>query len=166
MGVMSKAYGLPGLRIGWLACRNPRVLARLERAKHYTSICNATPSEMLATIALRNGSAIRERAKAIITENLAILEELFGRHGDLVQWSPPDGGCVAFPRYTGVDGVEEFCRSLSDERSAVLLPASIYRSQIAEVPTDRFRIGFGRADMADGWAELDAHLNARALSDA
>ena len=53
LNVMSKAYGLPGLRIGWLACRDHDLLARLERRKHYTSICNAGPSEALATIALR-----------------------------------------------------------------------------------------------------------------
>ncbi len=55
LSVMSKAYGLPGLRIGWLACRDRELLGRLERRKHYTSICNAGPSEALATIALRNG---------------------------------------------------------------------------------------------------------------
>jgi Aminotransferase class I and II len=41
LGVMSKAYGLPGLRIGWLACRDRALLERLERRKHYTTICNA-----------------------------------------------------------------------------------------------------------------------------
>ena len=56
LNVMSKAYGLPGLRIGWLACRDRALLERLERRKHYTSICNAGPSEHLATIALRTGS--------------------------------------------------------------------------------------------------------------
>ena len=53
LNVMSKAYGLPGLRIGWIACRDRAVLDRLERAKHYTTICNSAPSEVLALIALR-----------------------------------------------------------------------------------------------------------------
>jgi aspartate/methionine/tyrosine aminotransferase len=51
--LLSKAYGLPGLRIGWIACQDRGVLARMERMKHYLSICNAAPSERLAVIALR-----------------------------------------------------------------------------------------------------------------
>jgi len=48
---MSKAYGLPGLRIGWIATQDKEVLGRLERYKHYLSICNSAPSERLAVIA-------------------------------------------------------------------------------------------------------------------
>jgi aspartate/methionine/tyrosine aminotransferase len=47
LNVMSKAYGLPGLRIGWIACRDRELLGRLERAKHYTSLCNSAPSAVL-----------------------------------------------------------------------------------------------------------------------
>lgn len=66
LNVLSKAYGLPGLRLGWLACRNHAVLERLERHKHYTTICNAAPSEFLGTVALRAGKRIRDRNRAII----------------------------------------------------------------------------------------------------
>ncbi len=162
LNVMSKAYGLPGLRIGWIACRDRSVLHRLERAKHYTSICNAGPSEFLATLALRHGDAVRARNQAIIEANLPILEAMLSAHTDLIEWWRPHGSCVAFPRYLGSDGVETFCQSLVDERSAVLLPSSIYRSQLCEIPQDRFRIGFGRWGLEPGWAELDAHLTERA----
>jgi aspartate/methionine/tyrosine aminotransferase len=161
MNVMSKAYGMPGLRIGWLACQDRALLGTLERARHYTTICNSGPSEFLATLALRHAEAITARNRAIMRENLPGLVELFERSPDLIEWSAPDGGCVAFPRYLGADGVEEFCESLVRERSAVLLPASIYASQLADVPTDRFRIGLGRRDPAAGWAVLASHLAAR-----
>jgi aspartate/methionine/tyrosine aminotransferase len=161
LNVMSKAYGLPGLRIGWIACRDRAVLHRLERAKHYTSICNAGPSEFLATLALRHGDAVRARNQAIIESNLPLLEEMLSRHSDLVEWWRPHGSCVAFPRYLGSDGVEAFCQSLVDQRSAVLLPSSIYRSQLCQIPADRFRIGFGRLGLEAGWKELDAHLTER-----
>ena len=52
LNVLSKAYGLPGLRIGWIASRDRALLTRFERAKHYTSICNSAPSEALAVVAL------------------------------------------------------------------------------------------------------------------
>ncbi len=53
LNVMSKAYGLPGLRIGWLACKDRAMLVRFERFKHFLSICNSAPSEVLARIALK-----------------------------------------------------------------------------------------------------------------
>ena len=85
LNVMSKAYGLPGLRIGWLACRDRELLARLERRKHYTSICNAGPSEALATIALRNGEALRARTRATLAENLPLFDGLLHRVGGAVR---------------------------------------------------------------------------------
>jgi hypothetical protein len=51
---------------------------------------------------------------------------------------------VAFPRYTGADGVEEFCRRAVEQAGVLLLPASLFHSDLAEVPPDRFRIGIGR----------------------
>jgi aspartate/methionine/tyrosine aminotransferase len=161
MNVMSKAYGLPGLRVGWLACRDRALLERIERAKHYTSICNAGPSELLATIALRHRDVVLARNRSIVAANLAELNARFARHADLIQWTEGQGGCVAFPRYLGTDGVEAFCDTLIADRQAVLLPASIYRSSLLDIPNDRFRIGFGRANPNRGWDQLEAHLDAR-----
>ncbi|HXV96553.1 MAG TPA: aminotransferase class I/II-fold pyridoxal phosphate-dependent enzyme [Gaiellaceae bacterium] len=144
LNVMSKAYGLPGLRIGWLACRDRELLGHLERRKHYTSICNAGPSEALATIALRNGERLRARTRETLAENLPLFEAFFAEWEELFEWEPPAGGCVCFPRYLGEESVEAFCRRLLDEAGVVLLPASIFASPLAEVPADRFRIGLGR----------------------
>jgi aspartate/methionine/tyrosine aminotransferase len=146
LNVVSKALGLPGLRIGWIACRDREVLSRLERAKHYTSICNSAPSEVLARIALKARERILARNLGIISENLPRFEAFFAQFPDLFQWEPPDGGCVCFPRYAGPDGVEAFCTSLLEEAGVVTLPASIYRSELTPTPTDRFRIGVGRAN--------------------
>lgn len=158
VNVLSKAYGLPGLRVGWIACRDPAVLDALERHKHYTSICNAAPSELLAAVALTAGERIRERNRGIIAANLPVFADFFGRHPDLFEWEPPDGGCVAFPRYLGADGVEEFCRRLVETEGVLLLPAGIYRSEVAEVPADRFRIGVGRRDPGPALAAMDRYL--------
>jgi aspartate/methionine/tyrosine aminotransferase len=161
MNVMSKAYGLPGLRIGWIASRNRPLLEKLERAKHYTTICNSGPSEFLATVALRHGAPIRARNVGIMRENLVPFRAMMDRCSGIIEWAEPDGGCVSFPRYLGADGVEAFVESLVKERSAVLLPSSIYASQLMEIPNDRFRIGIGRANPHDGWEQLEAHLRSR-----
>lgn len=155
LNVMSKAYGLPGLRIGWIACRDRSVVSRLERAKHYTSICNSGPSEILALIALRARDKILERNQRIVAANLPVFGAFFARYPDLYEWAPPDGGCVAFPRYLGADGVEAMCTGLVEQEGVLLLPASIYASRLTPTPADRFRIGVGRCDSEhalDAWA--------------
>ena len=158
LNVLSKSYGLPGLRIGWLACRDHAVLERLERHKHYTSICNAGPSELLGAIALGAGAQVQARNRAIIAENLPQFDAFFARHAERFEWAPPQGGCVAFPRYLGAEGVEEMCRELLDRHGVFLLPASIYRSDLAPVPEDRFRIGVGRRDPGPALEAFDAYL--------
>jgi aspartate/methionine/tyrosine aminotransferase len=152
LNVMSKAYGLPGLRIGWLACRDRSLLLRCERYKHYLSICNAGPSELLALIALKARAPILDRNRAIIERNLILLDEFFGEFADLFDWRRPEGGCVGCVGYRGGDGVEAFTARLAEEAGILLLPASVYRSDLNEVPADFFRIGFGRAALPEGIA--------------
>jgi aspartate/methionine/tyrosine aminotransferase len=158
LGVMSKAYGLPGLRIGWLACRDRALLERLERRKHYTSICNAGPSEHLAVLALRAGEAIRARNRAIIAENLPRFAETFARWPGHLTWEAPQGGCVAFPRLLTGEGTDTFCRRLVERAGVVLLPSDIYRSALGPVPADRFRIGVGRRDPGPGLEAFERFL--------
>ncbi len=160
LNVMSKAYGLPGLRIGWIACRNRDLLARMERYKHYLSICNSAPSEVLAEIALKARDTLLARNRGLVVENLQRLDALFARFESLFEWKAPQGACVAFPRYLGKDGVEKFCQRLVEEAGVLLLPASIYRSDLTETPRDRFRIGFGRANLPAGLKAMEAWLSA------
>ena len=158
LGVMSKAYGLPGLRIGWIATQDRDVRDRMERLKHYLSICNAGPSERLALIALRYRASILARNCAIVDRNLALWEDFFARHADLFDWRRPDGACIAFPRYRGPEGVELFARRLVEEAGVLVLPASIYASDLGPTPTDRFRIGLGRDGLEEGLTAMDRHL--------
>ncbi|MEV4596952.1 aminotransferase class I/II-fold pyridoxal phosphate-dependent enzyme [Amycolatopsis sp. NPDC049253] len=161
LNVMSKAYGLPGLRVGWIACRDPEILGRLERAKHYTSICNSAPSEVLALIGLRARDAILARNRSVIEENVPKFAAFFESYPDLFDWAPPQGGCVCFPRYLGADGVEAMCTELVEQRGVLLLPASIYRSDLTATPDDRFRVGVGRLGPDEGLAAWAEFLEAR-----
>lgn len=158
LGVMSKAYGLPGLRIGWVACADGALLLALERFKHYLSICNSGPSERLAVIALRARERILARSCRLVTENLALLNTFFAERPDLFEWRQPDGGCVGYPRYLGNEGVEAFTARLVEEAGVLLLPSSIYHSDLCATPSDRFRIGFGRTGLVEGLAMLRQHL--------
>ena len=158
LGVMSKAYGLPGLRIGWIACRDAEVLRRMERMRHYLSICSAGPSEMLATIALEAREVVLDRNRTIARGNLEVLAGFFARHERLFEWYVPPGSCVSYPRYLGADGVETFCRRAVRDSSVLLLPASIFQSSLVTIPSDRFRIGFGRRNLREAVDALDAFI--------
>ena len=161
LNVMSKAYGLPGLRIGWIGCQDRDLLSRMERMKHYLSICNSGPSERLTNIALRNGAKILARNCAIIDDNLTHLNAFFARHPDLFDWRQPDASCMAFPRYLGEEGAEEFVRSLVEDSGVLLLPGSVYSSTLNELPANHFRIGFGRRGIEEGIAVIEQHLKNR-----
>ncbi|MCF6219879.1 MAG: aminotransferase class I/II-fold pyridoxal phosphate-dependent enzyme [Robiginitomaculum sp.] len=150
LNVMSKAYGLPGLRIGWIAAQDKAVLQKLERYKHYLSICNSAPSERLAVMALGARGKIIARNRAFLKTNIEKLDDFFADYPQLFKWVRPDGGCIAFPQYVGRGGVEAFCKSLIEDAGVLVLPASIYKSELMEAPTDRFRIGFGRSNIDDG----------------
>jgi aspartate/methionine/tyrosine aminotransferase len=158
---MSKSFGLPGLRIGWIACKDAGIISRMERLKHYLSICNSGPSERLAKIALCNRDKLLARNCAIVDENLPKWEAFFERHCELFDWYRPDGSCTAFPRYKGPDGVEAFTRALVEDSGVLLLPSTIYRSDLGETPQDRFRLGFGRKGLDEGLAVMEKHVATR-----
>jgi aspartate/methionine/tyrosine aminotransferase len=158
LGSLSKSYGLPGLRTGWIACRDRSLLQRMERVKHYLSICSGAPCEVLARIALAAGDRILSRNRRIAAANVALLAGFFADHAELFDWYMPDGGVVGYPRYKGADGVEAFCARLIEEDGIMLLPASIYRSDLLRTPADRFRIGFGRVDFAPGLEAMRASI--------
>lgn len=161
LNVTSKSYGLAGLRVGWLASRDRVLLSRLERRKHYTSISNSGPSEFLATLALRHGEAIQARNRAIVRGNLPVFDAFFAGWSELFDWEPPQGGCICFPRYRGADGVEAFCQELVERAGVLLAPGSLFRSSLAETPTDRFRVGVGRSNPEQALEAMQRFLERR-----
>ena len=161
LNVTSKSYGLAGLRVGWLASRDQVLLSRLERRKHYTSISNSGPGEFLAALALRHGEAIQARNRGIVRGNLALFDAFFAGWSELFDWERPQGGCICFPRYRGPDGVEPFCQDLVQRAGVLLAPASLFRSSLADTPTDRFRVGVGRSNPEPALEAMQRFLERR-----
>jgi aspartate/methionine/tyrosine aminotransferase len=152
LGVMSKSFGLAGLRLGWAATRNKDLYDRLASFKDYTTICNSAPSEFLAGIALRHRDAILERNLDIIRENLKRLETFFTRYSNLFKWIQPKAGPIAFPRLLK-GSVDEFCRELRSEKGVLLLPGTLYNEK-----HNCFRIGFGRRNLPESLDKLIAFV--------
>ena len=158
LNVMSKAYGLPGLRIGWIMTKDHETISRMERYKHFLSICNSAPSEYLAITALQVRDQILARNRNIVHSNAAKLDTFFNEFPEYFEWVRPDGGCVGFPRYKGAEGADQFCVQLVEETGVLLLPPFVYHSELLETPGDRFRIGFGRKNLESGLEVLRDHL--------
>ncbi|MBN1140625.1 MAG: aminotransferase class I/II-fold pyridoxal phosphate-dependent enzyme [Deltaproteobacteria bacterium] len=152
LGVMSKTYGLAGLRIGWIATHNRQIYDKMAALKDYTTICNSAPSEFLAEIALRHHEVLADRNRGIICSNLALLDDFLQRHGDRFTWQRPQAGPIAFPRLLG-EKVDSFCARLVKEAGVLLLPGTVY-----DHDGNHFRIGFGRRDFPQALNRLEEFL--------
>ncbi len=155
LGVMSKTYGLPGLRIGWVATRHAGIKDRMAALKDYTTICNSGPSEFLAEIALRHRDTLIRRNLEIITTNLKILDDFFQRHSSTFAWVRPKAGPIAFVRLTGGQ-VDRFCHELVNKKGVLLLPGDLYGDG-----DNHFRIGFGRQGMPAALEALEQFVGSR-----
>jgi aspartate/methionine/tyrosine aminotransferase len=157
IGVMSKSFALPGLRIGWLATRDRAVLERCARLKDYTTICSSAPSEVLALIGLRARDRVLARSRDIVASNLAVLDDFFARRSDAFTWVRPRGGSIAFPRLVpdGPTGgsSDRFAAALVEKTGVLLLPSSTFGFGDSHV-----RIGLGRADLPVALGKLEASL--------
>ena len=154
LGVLSKSFGLAGLRIGWIATRNRNVLDAVSAYKDYTTICNSAPSEFLAALALRNRDKILERTRNIVLDNLKRLEVFIGDHSDVFFWVPPKAGPVAFPRLRTGESTETFCRRLREKKGVLLLPGNVFGDEYS----DHVRIGFGRRNLDECLGRLGDFL--------
>ncbi|HEY5487023.1 MAG TPA: aminotransferase class I/II-fold pyridoxal phosphate-dependent enzyme [Candidatus Limnocylindrales bacterium] len=154
IGVMSKSFGLAGLRIGWIATRDRELLARLAAFKDYTTICSSAPSEVLALIALRARDRVLARNRGIVLGNLPLLDAFFGRWPGVFEWVRPRGGSIGFPRLVADVPIERFAEDLVRETGVLLLPGTVF-----DDTANRFRIGFGRTNMPEALQRLEAYAD-------
>ena len=148
-GGLSKAYGLPGLRIGWAVGPAP-LIADLWERKDYLSIAPSSLSDVLARLSLRPDvrPRILERTRGIVNAALPVLTTWLASQGAGFRFVPPRAGAFAFPRYSWPIGSTRLMERLRDEESLLVVPGD-------QFGMDGFlRIGLGsppeelRADLA------------------
>ena len=122
-GGMSKAYGLPGLRIGWVVSQAP-LIAELWARKDYLSISPGSLSDLLAQVALRPDvrPRILARTRGIVNANFPVLVEWMKRHGEGFRLVPPRAGAIAYPRYSWPINSTRLIERLRDEESLLMVP--------------------------------------------
>ncbi|WP_324822419.1 aminotransferase class I/II-fold pyridoxal phosphate-dependent enzyme [Sinanaerobacter sp. ZZT-01] len=153
LGVMSKAYGLAGLRVGWLASKDHEVLENVVKFKHYMSICDSAPSEFLSKVALKHSDELLQRSIDIIQDNLKLVDEFFERYPNLFEKKAITCGPVAYHKLLIDMPVKEFCQLAVDKKGVLLLPSDIYG-----MDDQYFRMGYGRKGVPESLAKFEEFL--------
>jgi aspartate/methionine/tyrosine aminotransferase len=135
---LSKAYGLPGLRVGWIAAPED-FIQRTWPYHDYTTISISAVSDKLARIALCSPrrESILERSRSIIRKNYSILQEWFQKQQDLFHCASQEAGAIAFPRYNLDIESKDLIDKLREEQSVLLVPG--YHFEMGRY----IRFGFG-----------------------
>lgn len=162
---LSKTYGVPGLRMGWLACKDEGLMETFLAAKEQIYICNSALDE---EIALRLVQSKARRLPAIrqgIAERLAIVKAWMARQ-ELLEWVEPRGGVACFPRMKRCVDVDLFYRTLNEDLGAFVGPGHWF-----EMDRRFMRIGYGwpgKESLASGLEAITRALTlaARAPSEA
>lgn len=128
VGDMTKAWGLGGLRIGWLACRDMSVIDRALNSRDYTTNSNSIVSERLTEYALSAREHLLASALNIAREARTAIEGFVAKSDGALSWIPPAGGyCGWIAIHVDDPGsVSEICARLTEKRDYLLLPGSVF----------------------------------------
>jgi len=135
---LSKAYGLPGLRIGWCVAP-PQLIGELWARKDYTTIGPGVISDLLATRALADGvrARILERTRSILTANWEVLNGWLQWGRGEFSYTAPEAGAICFARYRSAVNSSELAERLRRDHDVLIVPGD-------QFTMDRFiRLGFG-----------------------
>jgi aspartate/methionine/tyrosine aminotransferase len=135
---LSKAYGLPGLRIGWIV-GSPALVGKLWSYHDYTTISPGALSDALARRALQpeRRAQILARTRRILNENYPIIAEWLDGHGGLFTYVPPDAGAIVYVHYEHAINSTALVTSLRTDKNVLIVPGDHFGMD------GYLRIGFG-----------------------
>jgi len=149
---LSKAYGLAGLRTGWLV-GTPDTIADIKLYRDYTTLAPSTLSDRMSQIALRPGrrEKILERTRGIIRENYPRVREWLEAHGGMFAHVPPTAGAICYVRYNMKMNSMDLAQRLRKEKSVLVVPGDHfsmdgYMRIGTGMQTDRLLHGLERVD--------------------
>jgi len=149
---LTKAYGLAGLRCGWVLA-SPELSARIRETRDIVDGSGAFPPEQLAVSAFAKLDELRARARAILSRNLALVEGALSSH-PRIEWLHPAAGTTAFPRIKGVADTSALVDTLIRDYDTVAVPGHFFQQP------QHIRISFGgRTEMLiEALSRLDRAL--------
>jgi hypothetical protein len=156
-GGLSKAYGLPGLRLGWIVGPPPQI-AELWSRHDYTTIAPATLSDRLATLALEPARRRRllERTRSILRRNLGVITSWLDALGDRLTYLPPQAGAMLYLRYRHAVNSTVLVERLRRDRGVLVVPGDHYGMD----GHLRIGYGYGTEKLREGLARIGEELAA------
>ncbi len=150
---MSKAYGVPGIRIGWVAA-DPCIVDQVRAVREQITICNSVIGEKIAFEVLKRKAALIPPARKLLVQNLARVRTWIEGCPSL-EWIEPRAGVVGFPRLASGASSEPLCRLLVEKYKTFTVPGYVF-----QMP-EYFRIGFGiePAELDEGLRRLGLALS-------
>jgi aspartate/methionine/tyrosine aminotransferase len=153
---LSKAYGLPGLRIGWTVAPKD-LIYQLWSYKDYTTIASSVLSDLLARRALEPAmrERILDRTRSILRRNYPVLEQWVASHGQDFSVVPPAAGAIAYLRYRHAINSSELMKRCINQQSLLIVPGDHFGMDgfirlNYGVPADHLREGLARLDATLG----------------
>lgn len=125
VGTVSKPFGIPGLRIGWIAAPED-LIQQCWAMRDFISLSPGGLNDALALIAVTHRDQIAARTRSIVEQNLDVAESWFARNADLVSWTPPRGGLLSLVKYRLDIPSTELANRLAEEYSVMLAPGSAF----------------------------------------
>ena len=137
VGTLSKPFGLPGLRIGWLVAP-AAIVAACWAMRDYITLSPGKLNDALALLAFEHRAPIIARTRAIVAQNLRVAERWFAEQAEVVSWTPPRAGLLALLRYRLDLPSRELADRLAGEYGTMLAPGDAFGFE------HHLRIGIGQ----------------------
>ena len=154
---MSKVYGLPGIRIGWLATQAKEIIDGVLAIREQVSITNSAISEEIAVQVFERRAEFLQRAKNHTLANFKIVSDWMSRQKDL-EWVAPEAGVVSLPRIISpeISDPETVYRLLAEKYKSFVIPGRCF-----ELDNRFFRLGYGGTsdELKIGLGNIEKALN-------
>ncbi|MEO0560980.1 MAG: aminotransferase class I/II-fold pyridoxal phosphate-dependent enzyme [Chloroflexota bacterium] len=145
---MSKTYGVPGTRVGWMVCQDTGLLNAVLQFKDYMTITGTAVGQFIAELVIRHRDVIIEENRAMLREHAAYLAHFAERHADRLTIRVPSASTTTFPRFHDGTDVRVLAETAFNAHELLLVPGDVFGDY-----GDHIRLGFGAVDFR---ASLDA----------
>jgi len=142
VSVLSKSFGLAGLRIGWAVSKNQALLKQLLAVKTQASICTSVIDEKLAELALTNHEKIISDNNNLAAKNIKLFQQFIDNNSFFLSWQPPEAGLLALVKCHTKMPMLEWAEQLAEQAGIFVYPASLFG-----LNEPYFRLGLGNSDL-------------------
>jgi aspartate/methionine/tyrosine aminotransferase len=151
---LSKKMGVPGLRIGWIASKDKKIIEECRKMKAYTSICNSIISDILGIVVLKEKKRFLERGRKLVKENCRIVFNWIKKQ-DKIRCVIPKAGAVCFPSYDLKLNSFELCEEIVRKTGVLLIPGLCFSMD------KHIRLGYGydKEKLIEGLRRIQKYFN-------